>query len=257
MRRNAYICFVLLSLAACDDEESRNCVVKEVIQRHNKDIQWKEAFVHDGKNYTERKVFVYDPKTNTYPEENEVTSRFAWYEDGRVLSAKHSGPDYYKLYEYTYDHSNADFTLVNEHVTESIRGNIIADTVYKFHYIESPKDGNYRFDNVLEVYENGNLVKLGFADPKGTFEAYDTTWAMTVSYRYDNARNTVGNYVFRGLIYTLNWGHCRNNMIEEIYNDGNVTFSKKQSFAFFGNSQLNRWEYEDTGTNLSFIYECK
>ncbi len=252
-----YILFILLLLAACNDDEPASCVVKEVILRYGEEIQGKHVFMHDGTNYTERQGFSYDQKTKTYSEDTDATTTFTWYDDGRIREARNTGNGYYILNEYTYDDTNPDFTLIDEHYVESIGGATRKDTVYRYHYIESPKDGTYKFDNVVEVYEDGNLVKLGFPSPTGTFEAYDTTWVFPVSYRYDNAPNVIGNYVFRALIYTHNWGNCPNNMIEEIYSYPNVTFSKKQSFAFYGNGQLNKWTFEDTNKNMLFLYECK
>jgi hypothetical protein len=257
MAGKPYILFVLLLVLGCSENEPRNCVVSEVIRRYGEVIQGKDVFVHDGTNYTERRSYGYDPTTKTYAEEPGTTTAFTWYEDGRISKAKHAGDGYYQQYEYTYDDSDPEVTLVEEHHTEWAHGNSITDKVNTSRYIESPKDGNYRFGDVLEVYENGNLVKLGFADPSGSFEAYDTTWNLQVSYRYDNFPNTIGNYAFRGLIYPPNWGRCRNNMIEETYSDHTVTFSKKQSFAFFGNGRLNRWENDDTKANMSFLYDCE
>ncbi|HMJ71427.1 MAG TPA: hypothetical protein VK508_21170 [Cyclobacteriaceae bacterium] len=257
MSGKPYILFILALALGCGENEPRNCVVSEVIRRYGDDIQGKDVFVHDGTKYTERRSYAYDPDTKTYADEPGETATFTWYEDGRISKAKYGGPGDYQQYEYTYDDSNPDFTLIEEHFIESAQGNIFTDRVNKSHYVESPKDGNYRFDNVLEVYENGNLVKLGFADPTGSFEAYDTTWNIQVSYRYDNFPNALGNFAFRGLIYPPNWGRCRNNMIEETYSDAVVIFSKKQSFAFFGNGRLNRWENDDTKANMSFVYQCE
>jgi hypothetical protein len=257
MRRITPVVFILLVIIGCDDGDTGNCVIKEAVYRNQDVISGKAVFVHDGTGYTEARWYSYNQTAKEYAEDPYMTSTFTWDNTGRISTVKHTSMGYYQLSEFSYDDSNGDFTLIDQHLTESSGDNTFVDRIDKLHYVPSPKDGYYRFDDLLEEYKDGNLMRLGFASPVGTFEAYDTTWVFQVSYRYDNSPNTLGNYVFRKITYAPNFGHCRNNMVEETFTYPNLTFSKKQSFAFYGNRQLNRWEYEDTKLNVSFVYECR
>ena len=91
--------------------------------------------------------------------------------------------------------STFSYQVVNEITYVEIQevsysdGAIIASRTYKRHYIESPRDEIYLTSNqldepILEQYENGNLIKVGFRSDQGSFTAYDTTWAFTLHYKY-------------------------------------------------------------------------
>lgn len=234
---------VLAGVVGCSDNVPTNCVVKEAIVRNGPLITGKVVFTHDGTNYTEARSYLFDPITSKYELQPVSVFEYSYYDDGRVAKVKSyaNSADTFDQHEYSY--SDAHITTVADRYKFARRNVVRFDSTYQFHYIKAPQDCTYHFGNQIEEYKNGNLVRLGTA-------------SSFLTYKYDNFPNVIGGFAFHNLVPTRNFGYTRNNIVEEQFS-GSSTYSRKQSFAYYGNGQLNQWIYYDTNRVISFVYECR
>ena len=206
MKKAIFFAFGLLLAACGEDENSSDCIIKESILRNDTVIKSKNVYVHDGTHYTEMRTYGYNSQSKTYDAEPTVTATFQ-YAGERISKARYDGPDWSRTYEYSYSGKEAVFA--EQHYVEVIQGNTIVDAVDHFHFVESPKDSLYQFDNILEEYKGGNLMRYAYKDPDGDFQAYGFRWRFEVFYKYDNNANAVPEYVFRQEVFAPNWGFVK------------------------------------------------
>lgn len=247
--------------SSCTYHDTSFCTMKEAVVSDAGQIISKEVFVHDGSNYVEVQEFRYDDLAQKFNETpNYITT--LTYANGRVVSAVRravGGPDEsQQSYAYT---TSGDITNVSIHLAVLYNGNVTAETTHEEHFIEKPSDTTYLTKDPLgtttiEQYRNGNLMNVGVQADTGTFAAFDTTWAFTLRYHYDNKPNAATDYVLLDLITNIpNWGYCTNNVTELFI--GNIPDPQKQTFFLGQNNRLEKYVYEGTGRTVTITYNCK
>jgi len=265
IKRKQFLILIVLSVG-CTEEKFNPCILRETIigyyQGTSEEITEKRLYFYDGSNYSEMHVF--KPNSDgTFSEIPNLIRTFT-YNQGRITEDVATNPNY-PTYSHTYEFSyiEGEVTIVNIHETEMNNGVISLKRNYTRHFIQSPKDATYLTQNeiaedILEVYENGNLIKVGFKSDTGSYQAYDTTWHFPIHYKYDNQPNVaLNNHTVKEHILVPNQGFCKNNMIEEILSaDSPFPFSRKFSYSQHG-PWLKTYTYVGGGRKISFKYYCE
>ena len=257
-------CVLFLTVSCGDDDQA--CVMKEAIVSYPvDDLHLKRVFTHDGTNYTEIHDYLYDDVKKDFNETPYQVITFT-YTNGKVSKTiKHNPQNSDNAYvESTFTYTVVDeITIIHVHEVFYLDDTILLDRMIERHFVESPRDDFYLTKNeigepILEHYENGNLINVGFQSDTGTHVAYDTTWAFTLHYNYDNKPNAINEYVLLDLIsYVPNYGYCTNNMIELITNPDTQPVSIKQQFNLKSGNKLDKYVYEGTGRTVTINYDCK
>jgi hypothetical protein len=256
-----FIPFFLIALicTCCNDNAPRQCIlIKAALSYSAGGVTEKTEFVHDGTNYVEARKY-YANSDGTFNDAPNSIRKFI-YEDGKLKEDITTDQRYIHRYEFSY--VDGEITEMNVHETETNDGTVVNDKIYTYHFIRNPENKAYLTKNIigediLEVYENGNLIKVGFKSSDGSYEAYGATWHFPYVYNYDDKPNAIkDNAALQLYIYSPNWGHCKNNMIEEIGNADTSPWSRKQTYQLDG-ALLKKWIYESTGLTVSFDYACK
>lgn len=255
----------LFLMSSCGDKNA-TCIMKEALVTYPPDAPYfKRFFTHNGFNYTETTDYLYDTDNDKYYDLPYQVVEFI-YTNGKVSKTIRRNPmnSSTRRVESTFTYTVVD-EITNVSVTEkTYDGDVfIRERTIDGHYFESPEDGVYLTKNdagqpILEQYENGNLVGIGFQSADGTYEAYDTTWAFTIQYNYDNQPNAISEPVLLDLIsYLPNNGYCTNNVIELVINPDTQPISITQEFNLKVDNTLNNYVYQGTGRKVTITYECK
>lgn len=264
MKKGNQLLLLMLLGFSCSPERLDDCVLREAVISYPGpgSATEKRLYFSDGPDRLQ--IHGFYPDNDGVFLENPDWVRALNYVQGKVVLdiTTHPGqPEYNHRFEFSY--LEEEITIISIHETEiNNEGDVVVDTVYQDHFIESPGSATYLTSNeagedILEVYEDGNLTRIGFRSPIGTHQAYDTTWIFPIAYRYDHKPNASKNNVaIQHLIFAPNNGFCRNNMIEEILGaDSADPISHKQSFQMAG-SILTTWTFESTGRTVSLNYNC-
>ncbi len=258
--------FILLILLGfnCSPAKLDDCALREVVISYPGPggVTEKRLYFSEGPN--KQRIHGFYPNNDGVFAESPSWVRVLNLEQGKIaedITTFPSQPDYQHRFEFSYLEEAITIVTIRETETNN-EGEVVVDKVYQDHFIESPGSGTYlttneQSENILEVYEDGNLVEIGFQSPTGTYQAYDTTWIFPVAYKYDHKPNVARNNPgIHQLVFAPNKGFCRNNMIEEILGaDSTDPISHKRSFQIAG-SLLTAWTFESTGRTASLNYKC-
>ncbi|HZY78198.1 MAG TPA: hypothetical protein VFE50_01650 [Cyclobacteriaceae bacterium] len=242
--KNLILVVTLVAFFSCDDTEPTNCVVKEAILRTDGQISGKEVYIHDGTNFIESRSYRYDAVAKKFQDEPMYITTYTYNSDGRIAVAKEAGSDNVSFSQQEFTYSGNPIVNVTVRQIRSYHGGNVDDVTYDFKYVESPQDCVYHFSDHVEEYKNGNLVRVEWPDNK-------------LEYKYDNEPNVAKHFPFFKTIVTTNFGRNRNNLLEELATFSGGSYSRKYSFAFYGNGQLNIWNDPNVMRSVSFVYDCK
>lgn len=262
----------MLMLVSCGDDGFRECVIaaSEVSYEGAQGGKvLRSVYHHDGVQYTAIDGYQYDTGSQSYPATPSYTVRFQ-YQGDRLseMRVQYMGSSEYDLYRFTYQ-QQGELTRMERQLSR-YRGETELFTLapMPFTYVERPTDQVVMGENMLGeyflyVFENGNMVKLGFESPTGTYRAFDRTWHFPIEYKYDNRPNPLASIAIRYYIsmYYLasppNFGLCINNMVEELYVDTDPPISRRNSYELLDGRWLTKWTYHSTGRTVSFELDCR
>lgn len=255
-----YIMTGLLFFFSCSDkEELSNCVISEAIisyDNHN-ELVGRYEFDHDGSHYTEMRYYHKRNEGEGFRSDPESSTKFSYNNDrvSQIIEVYYAA-NFYRTSDYTYD--LGEITRVTVHERTFRDGQQTDERTLEFDLFENPGNNSYITKNglgedILVVFEDGNLVRLGTESSTGNYQALDKSWLIFVEYKYDNNPNVMQDVIFQDIIGPLNWGYLKNNMISEEYPAG---YEINHTFKFFSKVLIKEHVLESTGRTFTFEYNC-
>ncbi len=256
---------------ACEEDGDQQCVIREALITYEGsgrvESYLKELYTFDGTHYSRIEGFRYDQANAIFPEVPDYVIYFS-YEADRLVKMRtenRDSPGHANEFLFSYT-TNEDVTIVTQ-VYRTLENEVVTfENMQVRQRVETPGDQSVVLKNelgedVLYVFEAGNLVRVAFESVDGNFELFGKKWRVGLIYRYDNRPNPLASlplrfHLARTYVSVPNAGFCVNNVLEEEFPNPGAPIVKEYSYEW-SQGLLQRWVYESTGRTVTFKYDCR
>jgi len=192
-----------------------------------------------------------------------ISMAFDEADDGRLLEIIYSSYDPTTYISEKYSYLN-DMDIVKQ-VTEVIEGEIAFQRSFTLHIPPQNAVGMYVMRNmlnedVLYVFENNNLVKIGQQSEDGDVPFDNKKWRIVTTYEYDERPNAAKDIVIAMLTFGIDSPirYSKNNVIRETHllTDG-TSERLYNSPTYTHDGMLATYYLESKQRNLTFEYDCQ
>ncbi|HYG01429.1 MAG TPA: hypothetical protein VD927_03240 [Chryseosolibacter sp.] len=274
MKKVLTLILPLAFIFGCDDDDSDTmrpiqCFVSEAVVTYpSTEVEiadTKEKYVASHTDtYTTLDVYETDD-TGNFPSEPDRSIIFTFdaTDNTRIVEIRHIGsdPTTYTLEEYSYLNEGS----VLKQVSEIINEEVVFERSFTIHLPPQNINGMYvtrnvNNEDVLHVFENNNLTKIGYRSEDGDVTFENRKWHISTVYEYDDKPNASKDIV----IAMLTWGidspvrFSKNNVIREttIQSDGtSITVENPATYSQDG--KVMSYDVESVQRRLTIEYDCQ
>lgn len=272
MKKLLALLIPLAFVFGCDDDDSEQvqpdqCFVSEAIVTFpSADVptaETKEKYITSyADTYSMVSIYETDDAGNFQSSPaRTITMTFDETDNTKILEILYnsSDPTTYTREEYSYLN---DMDILKQ-ITEVVGGETAFERSLTIHVPPPNPNGMYILRNiinedVLYVFENNNLTKIGQLAEEGDITFDGRSWRITRMYEYDNNPNAAKDILIAMLTFGIDSPirFSKNNVIREINVLANDTTTLHNAATYTQDGKVATYNLESVQRNITFEYDC-